>query len=96
MIPPAGGEHALSLAVGLLLGGGALALAARTLSRPFGYDHALVTALCGALAYALAGAVPVVDPLLALLAWVGVIKWRYPVDWPRAAGIGVHENASFS
>ncbi|QLC32875.1 hypothetical protein EFA46_001155 [Halarchaeum sp. CBA1220] len=86
MIPPAGGD-AVALAVGLLLGGGALAFAARTLSRPFGYDHAVVTALCGAVASALAGAVPVFGPPLALLAWVGVVKWRYSLRWPRAAAV---------
>lgn len=54
--------------------------------------NAAVTALLGALVYAVLGflsIVPVLGPLLLLVLWVGVINWRYPGGWGTAAGIGL-------
>ncbi|MFC7167570.1 hypothetical protein [Halospeciosus flavus] len=76
-------------AVGLLVGGAAISVGANRLARPLGYDHAVLTALLGAAAWALLAPVPLIGTVLALAAWVGVIRWRYPVGWARAAGIGL-------
>lgn len=58
-----------------------------------GYGRAAVTALLGALIWALIafffGWIPILGPLLALLAWIGVINWRYPGGWASAAAIGL-------
>nr|WP_276237193.1 hypothetical protein [Halobaculum sp. DT55] len=85
---------ALVFLVSLLVGTVAIRLGAQVLvDRDTGNRRALATALIGAAAYALVGYllgwVPVLGPLLMLLAWVGVINWQYPGGWGTAAGIGV-------
>lgn len=61
--------------------------------RDIGIVDAAFTALLGAIAWGLVsyflGGVPLVGPLLALLAWIGVINWRYPGGWGTAIGIGL-------
>lgn len=52
------------------------------------FEHAVLTALLGAVAWALLAWVPVVGSPLALVGWVGVIRWRYPGGWIRAAVTG--------
>ena len=58
-----------------------------------GYQRAIVTALLGALIWALVsfflGWLPVVGPALMLIAWIGVINWRYPGGWVASAAIGL-------
>lgn len=55
--------------------------------------RAAVTALLGALAWALVsfffGFIPILGPLLTLVAWIGIINWQYPGGWGTAAGIGL-------
>ncbi|MEA1932784.1 MAG: hypothetical protein U9O06_14725 [Euryarchaeota archaeon] len=55
--------------------------------------RAAVTALLGALAWAIVsfffGFIPLLGPLLTLVAWVGIINWQYPGGWGTAAGIGL-------
>lgn len=55
--------------------------------------RAAVVALVGALAWGLVsfflGWLPVVGPLLALVAWVGVINLAYPGGWATATAVGV-------
>jgi len=80
--------------VSLLVGTVAIRLGAQVLiDRDTGYRRALLTALVGAVVYTLVGYflgwIPVLGPLLMLVAWVGVINWRYPGGWGTAAGIGV-------
>ncbi len=57
------------------------------------YDHAIVTALLGAIVWTVAGAlvgsIPLVGPLIALVAYIGVINWRYASSWTAAAMIGL-------
>ena len=57
------------------------------------YSHAIVTALVGALVWAvvafLVGGVPFLGPLLALLAYVAVINVQYPGGWVDAMLIGL-------
>ncbi|MFB6183573.1 MAG: hypothetical protein ABEI96_03375 [Haloarculaceae archaeon] len=82
------GTELVTFAGGLLVGGFAIHAAARYLAAPSdpvgNYADGVLTALFGALAWALVSWVPLLGPLLALVAWVGVIKWRYPVGWIRA------------
>lgn len=83
--------------VSLLVGGAAIHLGATFALKGRDYSHAVVTALLGALAWtgvevALAWASVDVGSLasvLALLVWVGVVKWRYRAGWLRAGVIGL-------
>lgn len=63
------------------------------IDRDVGWTRAGIAALVGALAWAVVmafvGWIPLLGPLLALLAWVGIINWSYPGGWGTAAAIGV-------
>lgn len=83
------GDSVVVFAGSLLVGGVAIHVAANHVAGVGDYGDAVLTALIGAIAWALLDGVPLVGGLLALVAWVGVIKWRYPVGWTRAAIIGV-------
>ncbi|ELY45193.1 hypothetical protein [Natronorubrum sulfidifaciens] len=75
--------------VALLVGGLAIYVGASVVVDVEDYSHALVTALVGAIAWALTAWIPLFGPLLALLAWIWVINRRYPGGWLTAALIGV-------
>jgi len=79
--------------VSLLIGALGIYAGARVIVGRTGYDHAIVTALIGAIVWAivgfLVGWIPLVGPLLVLVAYVAVINWRYPGDWTAAAMIGL-------
>ncbi|QCW01978.1 hypothetical protein [Natrinema pallidum] len=75
--------------VALLIGGLAIFASARLIAGVDDYSHAVVTALLGAVAWALTSWIPLLGPILALIAWVWVINWRYPGGWGTAAAIGV-------
>lgn len=84
----------IAFAVNLLIGGAALHLAARYVvfrDRPgaLTFEHAVLTALLGAIVWAILSLVPVVGVLLALLGWVGVIRWRYPGGLVDAVKLGL-------
>lgn len=87
--PPGAGERLLGVLLGLLVGGLALFVGSRFLTSQGGYDHAVLTAVAGAVAWALLSPIPLLGPVIALVAWVAILKWRYPVGWLRAAGVGV-------
>ncbi|ELY79469.1 hypothetical protein [Natrinema gari] len=75
--------------VALLIGGLAIFASARLIVDVDDYSHAVVTAILGAVAWALTSWIPLLGPILALIAWVWVINWRYPGGWGTAAAIGV-------
>lgn len=80
-------------AVGLVIGAVGIHTGARLMvDTDAGYKRAIVTALFGAIIWALfsffLGWIPILGPLLALVAWIGVINWRYPGGWVSAAAIG--------
>lgn len=75
--------------VALLVGGLAIYISARVVADVDDYSHAVITALLGAIAWALTSWIPLIGPIIALIAWVWVIKWRYPGGWVDAAIIGV-------
>ncbi|MDF9744910.1 hypothetical protein [Natrinema salsiterrestre] len=84
---------AIVFVVSLLIGALGIYAGARVIVGRADYDHAIVTALIGAIVWAivgfLVGWVPLVGPLIALIAYVAVINWRYPGDWTAAAMIGL-------
>lgn len=75
--------------VALLVGGLAIYVGASVVVESKDYSHAIVTALFGAIAWALTAWIPIVGPLIALVAWIWVINWRYRGGWFEAALIGV-------
>ena len=78
----------VAFVVALLVGGLAIYVSARFVADVDDYSHAVVTALLGALGWALTSWIPLVGPLIALVVWVGVINWRYPGGWVKALIIG--------
>lgn len=80
--------------VSLLVGTFAIRTGARLIvDSDTGYRRAAITALVGAIAWAVVafflGWIPLLGPLLALIAWIGIINWRYPGGWGTAAAIGL-------
>ena len=85
-------EHVIgSLAaflVALLAGGLAIYISASIVVGADDYGHAVITALLGAIGWALTAWIPLVGLVVALVVWIGVINWRYPGGWVRAGIIG--------
>ncbi|WP_231186606.1 hypothetical protein [Haladaptatus sp. DYF46] len=80
--------------VSLLIGGFGIYVGARVTTEYAGsYGHAIITALIGAIAWGIisffVGWIPILGALLALIAWIGVINWRYPGGWGTAIVIGL-------
>lgn len=79
--------------VGLLIGALGIYIGARIVVRHDDYTYAAITAAIGAVVWAvvafLFGWIPFLGPLLALLAYVGVINYRYPGSWLDAAIISL-------
>lgn len=86
-------ESLVVFAVSLLVGGAAIHVAANYVIFRDGigglpFEHAVVTALLGALTWALLAWIPLVGWLAALAGWIGVVRWRYPGSWHEAAFTG--------
>ncbi len=79
----------IAFVIALLIGGLAIYLSARLIADVDDYSHAVVTALVGALAWALTSWIPLLGPLIALVVWIAVINWRYPGGWLQAGLIGL-------
>jgi len=86
----------LVFAVSLLIGGFAISVGAKLAFKSKDYSHAVLTALLGALAWALVdaafgrlGVEGALASLVGLVVWVWVVRWRYGVGWIRASVIGV-------
>ncbi|TKX70634.1 hypothetical protein [Halorubrum sp. SP9] len=79
----------VSFVVALLVGGLGIHVSGRLVAGVDDYSHAVVTALLGAVAWAIGSLIPVVGSVVALVAWVWVIKWRYPGSWKDAAIMGL-------
>lgn len=82
-------DQVVVFAISLLLGALAIYVAARYVHDSSDYGNAVLTALIGAIVWGLLSWVPVVGTLLALVAWIAVINWRYPGGWMKAAIVGV-------
>ena len=80
--------------VSFLVGALAIFAGARlVIDESTGFGRAAAVALVGALAWGAVsyffGWLPVVGPVLALVAWVGVVDVAYPGGWVSAAVVGV-------
>jgi hypothetical protein len=71
------------------IGGAAVHAGALIASDARSYGHAVLTALLGALVWALVEPVPVIGGLLAVVAWVAVVRWQYSGGWLRAGATGI-------
>ena len=79
----------VAFVIALIIGGLAIYVSARLVVDVDDYGHAIITALVGALAWALTAWIPLIGTIIALIVWVAVINWRYPGGWGKAAIIGV-------
>lgn len=79
----------IAFVVALLIGGLAIYISARVIVDVEDYSYAVITALVGAVAWALTSWIPLIGPIIALLVWIAVINWRYPGDWIKAVLIGL-------
>lgn len=79
----------VSFVVALLVGGLAIYISARVVAGVEDYSYAVVTAFIGAIAWAIGSLIPLLGSLVALVAWIWVINWRYPGGWKDAAIIGL-------
>jgi hypothetical protein len=86
----------LVFAVSLLIGGFAVHTGAKLAFTSRDYSHAVVTALLGAVAWAVVDAIlsevglgGLLASLAGLIVWVWVVRWRYGVGWFRASIVGV-------
>lgn len=83
----------IAFVVSLLIGALGIYVGARLLTGVEDYGYAIVTALIGAAVWFVVafffGWIPFLGPLLALVAYVAVINYRYPEGWLDAAGIAL-------
>lgn len=86
-------DSLIAFVVGLLIGALGIYVGARVLADVDDYTYALVTAFVATLIWIVVaffvGWIPLLGPILALLAYVAVLNWRYPGGWMRAAGIAL-------
>lgn len=75
--------------ISLLVGGLGIYVGARVITGADDYTHAVVTAVIGAVAWAVLAWVPVIGGLLALVAYIWVINWRYEGGWVNAVLIAL-------
>ncbi|AXG07772.1 hypothetical protein DU500_15800 [Haloplanus rubicundus] len=78
----------VTFVVSALVGGLAIYVGARVVADVDDYGRAVVTALLGALGWAVVSWLPLIGPVVALIVWIGVLKWRYPGGWGTAAVMG--------
>lgn len=86
-------DAAVAFATSLLIGSLAIHIAARLIVGETRFGEAVFTALIGALVWGAAtllfGFIPVLGPLIALIAWIAVINWQYPGGWIDSAILGL-------
>jgi hypothetical protein len=78
----------VAFVVALLVGGFAIYVSARFVAGVDDYGRAVVTAVLGAVGWALVSWIPLIGPVVALIVWIGVLKWRYPGGWLTATTMG--------
>ena len=83
-------------AVSLLIGGFAISVGAKFALKSENYSHAVLTAVLGAIAWAVVNAVfeevgleGAFSSLVGLVVWVWVVRQRYEVGWVRGSIIGL-------
>lgn len=79
--------------VSLLIGATGIYLGARIITNTESFEKAAITALVGAIVWAVVGFlfgwIPLLGPLLVLIAYIGVVNWQYPGGWVSATGIAL-------
>lgn len=79
--------------VSLLIGALGIYVGARVATGYDDYSYAILTALIGAVVWAVVafflGWIPLLGPLLALIAYITVINYRYPGGWVNAIAISL-------
>lgn len=93
MIPMSLVDTLVVFVVSLLVGATGIYLGARVMTDAEDFSKAAVTALIGAVVWAIVGFflgwIPLLGPLLALIAYLAVVNWQYPGGWVTAAGIAL-------
>jgi hypothetical protein len=86
-------DSAIVFVVSLLIGALGIYVGARVVADRDDYSYALITALIGAVVWAIVGFffgwIPLLGPVLVFLAYVAVLNARYPGGWIDAALIAV-------
>lgn len=86
-------ESLIVFVVSLLIGAVGIYAGAKVVVDAEDYTYALITALLGAIIWAVVGFffgwVPLLGPLLVLLAYLAVVNARYPGGWVDAAAITI-------
>lgn len=74
--------------VSLLIGALGIYIGARVITDHDDYTYAIITALIGAIIWGIVGFlfgwIPLLGPVLVLIAYIAVINWRYPGGWLNA------------
>lgn len=77
--------------ISLLIGASAIYVGARIIVDESDFTYAIVSALIASIVWSIVaffvGWIPLLGPILALVAYIGVINWRYPGGWLKASGI---------
>ena len=81
--------YIVAFVVSVLVGALGIYIGARVIVDTEDYSYAIVTALIGAIALVVFGQVPIIGTILALVAWIVVVNWRYPGGWVDAILIGL-------
>lgn len=86
-------DSLLVFVVSLLIGALGIYAGARVIIGARNYEHAIITAVIAAVVWGLVsfflGWIPLVGPIATLIAYVGVINWRYPGGWLTAIAIAL-------
>jgi len=86
-------DSVIVFVVSLLIGATGIYIAGRILTDTASFEKALVTALVGAIVWAITGFlfgwIPFLGLIVVLIAYIGVINWQYPGEWATATGIGL-------
>jgi hypothetical protein len=86
-------DNVVVLVASLLIGGLGILVGASVIASSRDYSHAVVTAALGAIVWAvvnaIVGGIPLLGPVLVLLAYLLVIRFRYGVGWVAAVGIAL-------
>ncbi|APX98311.1 hypothetical protein [Natronorubrum daqingense] len=86
-------ESLIVFVVSLLIGAVGIFAGAKVVVDAEDYTYALITALLGAVIWAVVGFffgwIPLLGPLLVLLAYLAVVNARYPGGWVDAAAITI-------